>query len=122
MVKEVRMLETHDRDERRRATRTCLRGHVLFEGRAPAREVAPGALIDLSTTGLRARLSGRRPRYLAGDRVALSVRLAGGDGRWRVCRGRVVRLDAGEIAVALDRAPVSEPASVKTPAVCEARP
>ncbi len=78
------------------------RGHVVFHGRSSAL----GAVVDVSATGLRARLAAHGARCDQGERVALEVRLDGARGGWHRLFGRVVRLELeGDVIVALDEPP-----------------
>jgi len=88
--------------EKRGTARVCARGGVVFHGEVCDR----GAIVDLSETGLRARLDGGSAEYRAGDHVAFELRLDGADGRWSELTGQVLRLDVGgDLVVKLDEPP-----------------
>ncbi len=85
----------------RQAERVPARGRVVIHGERFGR----ATILDISATGLRFQLAGPYGPYLRGEQLDLELRFDGARGGWWTMRGRVVSVDAGEIAVAVEAAP-----------------
>lgn len=86
----------------RRAVRVRARGCVAVHGDGYGR----GKIVDLSTDGMRLRLTGPHAPYRVDGRVDLDLRFDGATGGWWRMSGRIVRVDArGQLAVAFDDVP-----------------
>jgi hypothetical protein len=100
--KEEGMKHGQAKHDRRRAARASARGRIVILGDGHGR----GKIVDLSSTGIRLRLSGPLGLYRLDDRVDLELRFDGARGGWWKMSGRIVRIDRrGEIAVSFDDVP-----------------
>jgi hypothetical protein len=98
------MTTNESRPERRREPRISPKGTVLVRVDS---YVFRGRIANLSRSGLLAITHITAPERFLGAKVELSLRLDGGGASWLELRGRVMRIGASSIAVALDIVPLS---------------
>ena len=99
------MTTNESRPERRREPRICPKGTVLVRVDT---YLIPGRIANLSRSGLRAITPITTPERLLGARVEVSFRLDGAGASWLELRGRLMRIGAGSLALALDIVPLDQ--------------
>lgn len=92
----------HPQTERRRSVRISPKGAVVL---LAGERIERGRLANLSSGGLLAITDERPPEALRGAEVEIELRLDAPSSEWLRLTGRVVRLDARGVAIALDAAP-----------------
>lgn len=100
------MTHSQNRPERRRDLRISPKGTVIV--RADTYTLR-GRLANLSRNGLAASTRTTAPERLLGAAVELELRLDGRDSGWLELGGKIIRIGAGSIAIALSKVPVSFP-------------
>jgi hypothetical protein len=98
------MTTNESRPERRREPRICPKGTVLVRADT---YLIRGRIANLSRSGLLAITPITTPERLLGARVEVSFRLDGAGASWLELRGRLMRIGAGSLALALDIVPLS---------------